>query len=67
MSKYNVLAIDINNGIITTDFYAKTNSIKKFLADKHITEAFAVRGWQFAKIHLIRGTQENGFGWAFFK
>jgi len=67
MSKYNVSAVDIENGVITTAFYAKADSQKSFLADKNVIEVFPVSGWKFSKIHLTHGNQENGSGWAFFK
>ena len=67
MSKYNVSSVTINNGVITTDFYAKADSQKAFLADKTVIESFPVVGWKFDKIHLTHGNQENGSGWAFFK
>jgi len=67
MSKYNVSAVTIENGVITTDFYAKAESIKGFLADKTVVESFPVTGWKFSKVHLTNGNQENGSGWAFFK
>lgn len=67
MSKFNVSAVTIENGVITTDFYATTESQKSFLADKTVIESFPVSGWKFSKIHLTHGNQENGSGWAFFK
>lgn len=67
MSKYNVSAVTIDNGVITTDFCAKTDSQKAFLSDKPVIEVFPVAGWNFDKIHLTHGNQENGSGWAFFK
>lgn len=67
MSKFNVSAVTIENGVITTDFYAKTDSQKSFLANKTVIESFPVSGWKFSKIHLTHGNQENGSGWAFFK
>lgn len=67
MSKYNVSAVRIENGVISTDFYATTDSQKAFLADKSIIEVFPVAGWKFGEIHLTHGNQENGGGWAFFK
>jgi len=45
MSKYNVSAVTIDNGIITTDFYAKADSQKAFLADKIVVESFPVVAW----------------------
>lgn len=67
MSKYFVSAVEIENGVITSDFYSKAQSQKQFLADKTIIEVFPVAGWKFSKIHLTHGTQENGSGWAFHK
>ncbi len=68
MSKFNVSAVQIENGIISTDFFGKTESIKGFFADRQAPiEVFPVVGWKFSKIHLTHGTQENGSGFAFFK
>lgn len=67
MSKYNVSAVNIEAGVITTSFYAKTETKKTFLADKPVIDVFPVAGWKFCKIHLTHGDQENGSGWAFFK
>ena len=67
MSKYNVSAVNIENGVITSAFYAKASSQKEFLSDQKIIEVFPVAGWKFDKIHLTHGNQENGSGWAFFK
>lgn len=68
MSKYNVSAVRIENGVISSDFYGKTESIKGFFADKNAAvEVFKVVGWKFSSIYLTHGTQENGEGWAFFK
>lgn len=67
MSKYNVSAVTIDNGVITADFYSEVDSQKAFLSDKSVIEVFPVAGWKFDKIHLTHGNQENGNGWAFFK
>lgn len=67
MSKYNVSAVRIENGVVSTDFYAMTETQKAFLSDKSIIEVFPVVGWKFDKVHLTHGSQENGEGWAFFK
>ena len=68
MSKYNVSAVRIENGIISTEFFGKTESIKGFFADKkEAIEVFRVVGWKFKRIYITHGNQENGEGWAFFK
>jgi hypothetical protein len=62
---YHVSAVRIENGVITTDFYAKVKTQKAFLQDRTIKESFPVTGWKFTTVHLVAGTQENGEGWAF--
>jgi hypothetical protein len=64
----NASAIRIENGVITSDFYAKTKTIKAFFEDKApAIEVFPVKGWKFSRVYLTHGSQENGSGWAFFK
>ena len=68
MRKYNVSSARIDDGVITTDFFDKAETISGFLKDKApIIEVFDVTGWKFSKIHLTHGTQKNGAGWAFYK
>lgn len=68
MAKYKVSAIRIEGGVITTETYGTTKSIKSFFEDKSpAIEIFPVAGWRFNRIYLTKGNQEFGFGWAFFK
>jgi hypothetical protein len=66
----NASAIRIENGVITSDFYAKTKTIKAFFAEADrapAIEVFPVKGWKFSRVYLTHGDQENGAGWAFIK
>jgi len=66
----NVSLIRIENGVITSDSWGRTKTIKAFFAEEDrapALEIFPVKGWKFSRVYLTHGTQENGAGWAFFK
>lgn len=63
-----VANIRIENGVITSEFYATTKTIKAFFEKKKPAIAvFPVKGWKFSRVYLTHGNQENGEGWAFIK
>lgn len=65
---YLVKNIEIKNGVIYSDNYTKTKTIKEFLNNvAHKATIIKVRGYVFNRIYLTQGNEENGWGYAFVK
>ena len=62
---YRVVAVQIENGVITTSLHGVTKSQKGVLSRQPVISTFTVKGWFFKKVFLTSGTQENGSGLAF--
>ncbi len=63
----NILAVTIENGIIYTNPHGQSNSFKDFLLSLNITLKSVivarVTGWNYSKVYLTQGNEENGKGW----
>jgi hypothetical protein len=60
--------IEIENGIMNSDLYGRAKTIKGFFSDRGIEPVAIIKtgkGWNFKRVYLTRGDENNGFGFAF--
>jgi hypothetical protein len=60
--------VEIENGILDVNTYGQTKTIKGFFEERGITPISIMktgRGWNFKRVYLTRGDENNGSGFAF--